>query len=253
MPSAIRAVIFDLDGTAVPSRIDGLPSPALCRAIRAAPSFVRFCAATGRSWQHAKGPVGVLQLKDPCVISGGTQIIDPLSEEILWQLPLPKQAVTLVKDVAVTFQKRLAYVNELTVTEPLPGAVHPPKGLINTIYMFEIQPEELAAVLARLRAIEELHAAPTQSWLTPDVTDLHITHSQATKEQAVVQLLRLLELPKARVAGVGDGHNDLHLFAAVGHKIAMGNAVPELKRQADLVIEPITRNGLARYIEQLEG
>ena len=41
------------------------------------------------------------------------------------------------------------------------------------------------------------------------------------------------------------------MFGAAGIKIAMGNAVPELKERADLVTESNDRDGAAKAIEQL--
>lgn len=51
--------------------------------------------------------------------------------------------------------------------------------------------------------------------------------------------------------GIGDGANDIHLFNAVGLKVAMGNAVPSLKEKADIVIGHVTDDGLAQYFEDL--
>jgi peptidyl-prolyl cis-trans isomerase B (cyclophilin B) len=48
---------------------------------------------------------------------------------------------------------------------------------------------------------------------------------------------------------VGDGHNDIELFRAVGRKIAMGNAVPELKEAADEVIGDIAQDSFAEFLE----
>lgn len=66
-----------------------------------------------------------------------------------------------------------------------------------------------------------------------------------------MELCDLLNLDRSEVAGVGDGHNDIHLFNAVGHKVAMGNAVPELKEAADVVIGSVSENGLAEFLQDI--
>ena len=48
----------------------------------------------------------------------------------------------------------------------------------------------------------------------------------------------------------GDSSNDLPMFEAAGLKIAMGNAVPELKKKADIVAYSNHIDGAAKVIEQ---
>lgn len=67
-----------------------------------------------------------------------------------------------------------------------------------------------------------------------------------------MELLRLLGVRKEDTIAIGDGHNDIHLFEAVGHRVAMGNAIPELKAVSDQVIGSITHNGLATYLNSLK-
>ncbi len=56
-------------------------------------------------------------------------------------------------------------------------------------------------------------------------------------------------LDPQHVLGIGDGENDLGLFAAVGRRLAMGNAVPALKAQADAVIPSVAADGVAWAID----
>ena len=71
------------------------------------------------------------------------------------------------------------------------------------------------------------------------------------KEHAIAKLLKILSVEKDRSVGVGDGYNDVHLFNAVGYKVAMGNAVPELKARADIIIGSVKEDGLAQYLKTL--
>ena len=61
---------------------------------------------------------------------------------------------------------------------------------------------------------------------------------------------QILGADRSEMIGIGDGHNDLHLFAAVGHKVAMGNAVDELKQAADETIGSVQEQGLEKYLER---
>jgi hypothetical protein len=55
------------------------------------------------------------------------------------------------------------------------------------------------------------------------------------------------------VVGVGDGENDLPFLSAVGLKLVMGNAVPELKPLADHVIPSLQEEGVRWAVEQFFG
>lgn len=243
-----KAIIFDLDGTAIPSRVDGMPSENLSQAITRASDTAYFSAATGRSWRHAKEPIRALGLVAPCVISGGTQIVDPITEKIKWEVIIPYNIVRLINSIARQYDKRVAYVTGLDVTD----SVLPTESVdllhINTIYMFDITAEQLHGIVGDIQETGEVNAAPTHSWIRPDVIDLHITHRDATKEYAVNKLCEYLGISKMNAIGIGDGHNDIHLFNAVGTKIAMGNAEDTLKKSADHIIDTIDNDGLATFI-----
>ena len=88
--------------------------------------------------------------------------------------------------------------------------------------------------------------------MNKDIIDLHITPSMATKEHAVSQLQNILGISKERTIGIGDGHNDIHLFNAVGFRVAMGNAEDSLKKNADLIIDTVDNNGLAKYLSSMQ-
>jgi len=104
-------------------------------------------------------------------------------------------------------------------------------------------------LIKALEPIKGITVSKAHSWTIPEGIDLHITNENSTKEHAVIELCSLLGVDRSNVAGVGDGFNDLHLFQAVGHKVAMGNAVIELKEAADQVIGREDANGLGEFIE----
>lgn len=57
--------------------------------------------------------------------------------------------------------------------------------------------------------------------------------------------------PKDRIRIVSiwvENDNDVHLFEAVGHKVAMGNGTEKLQSLADEVIDSVDEDGLARFI-----
>ena len=94
-----RAIIIDLDGTAVDSPQEKLPSQRLVDAIQKLQERYYICSATGRVWTFAKPVLQSLKLIDPCVISAGTQICDPVTGKILWQKTLSDECLDQALEV----------------------------------------------------------------------------------------------------------------------------------------------------------
>lgn len=64
-------------------------------------------------------------------------------------------------------------------------------------------------------------------------------------------VLKRLGLNKGDVIGVGDGENDADLFRASGFRVAVANAVPELKEMADWVTPAAAGAGVEQLSELL--
>ena len=56
-------------------------------------------------------------------------------------------------------------------------------------------------------------------------------------------------IPPERVIAVGDQRNDLPMFEAAGLSLAMGNAIPDVKAQADVVLGHHAEEGIAAWVE----
>lgn len=75
-----------------------------------------------------------------------------------------------------------------------------------------------------------------------------ITNKNVNKGIAIKQLLEYLKLGKENAIGFGDHINDHDLFESVGFKIAMANANPKLKEQADFITLSNDENGVAHFL-----
>ena len=61
---------------------------------------------------------------------------------------------------------------------------------------------------------------------------------------ALVHVAEVLGVPLENTYGFGDGRNDICMLKAVGHGIAMGNAIDETKAAAEYVTTDINDNGV---------
>lgn len=249
-----KALIFDVDGTAVNSPDQKIPTKRLHDAIRAVEDKYYVCAATGRPWPFAKIVLKALGLVDHCIISGGTQICLPTTGEIIWQCNIESADVLAVKNILLKYPKYGFVANDFTeddyYSKGLPVAeldASQDVFVIGYIYM----PEAMAKKIAdELRTIKGIACVIGNSHNNSE-KDVHITNRAATKEHAVAELLKLINVKTKNTYGFGDALNDINLFRAVNTKVAMGNAEPELKAAADEVIDTVANDGLAKYFENL--
>ncbi len=78
-----------------------------------------------------------------------------------------------------------------------------------------------------------------------------VLHAEGDKAHALSRLEELEGVDRARTTVFGDSHNDLGLFGAAGCKIAVANAIDELKEMADIVLPwSNDEDGVARYLEK---
>ncbi len=249
-----HAIIFDIDGTAVDSPSQKLPSEMLIQATHDLRTEYFLCAATGRVWTFAKPVLHSLQLTDPCIISAGTQICNPVTGEILWQKTIDGGALKEILSIFQQFPDYKLLYNDGNEDDYFNGGSYPKDFTTHEpVYFLEqvFIPDELALVAYdKLNSVEGVTCVMVVSQ-KPGCRDLHIINSSATKEHAIAELIAMLRIDKTNTIGIGDGHNDIHLFNAVHTKIAMGNAVPELKEMADKIIGSVQEDGLAGYFKTL--
>jgi hydroxymethylpyrimidine pyrophosphatase-like HAD family hydrolase len=79
---------------------------------------------------------------------------------------------------------------------------------------------------------------------------LDITDPLANKGVAISEIAKLLGIPLAEIASIGDGSNDVAMFERSGLSIAMGNASPQVQQKADFVTDSNGDDGFAKAIER---
>lgn len=251
-----RAIITDLDGTAVDAPTERLASPRLAKIIDTLHNKdIKVCAATGRSISFAQPMFESMELKDPAIVSGGSLIVDPVSHEELWSCNIERDSMNHILSILDSHSFVNYFWNNYDEDTYWTGGWTLDKlNREENVYFFGILsvPEnEVENLMQQLQAVKDISAVVVTGQFE-NAREFHITHSAATKEHAVYELERLVGVKKEEAIGIGDGHNDIHLFRAVGYKVAMGNAAPELKELADRVIGSVKEDGLAAYLEELD-
>ena len=209
----------------------------------------------------------------PFISSSGAHIIDPVSDKTLYYSPMPKEVLSIIVELAravpvpIIFQESdrifyegseelLEYLSEtykidITVADDLKA--HFIK--VDDILQVPIEPVKVymchdpAIVQGIEQKLEGYHLPIYMTYSAPPY--LEITSSDATKGHAIRQLATYLNIPLDRILAIGDSRNDQSMFEVVGKRVAMGNAVPEIKAAADIIAPTNDEDGVAWTLRTL--
>ena len=74
------------------------------------------------------------------------------------------------------------------------------------------------------------------------------TKKNATKEQAIMEVCSACEIKAEEIIAFGDDYADIGMLKLCGKGVAMGNAINEVKEEADCVIGSNDEDGIAEYL-----
>ncbi len=241
-----KALILDVDGTLILNQEDGVPSDKVKEAIIKANKFLHVGVATSRSYPLISHIAKALRLSGPSIVSAGSRIIDMDSQKILWEQPIDSK---IASNICKTLQKHKLYffIHENEESVKFSKRYTPKKPL--TFYVPSVNPQEVDDLIKEIHAIPKISAHKLPSWQKGQFT-LSITHAYATKQHAILELANLLNIKTHEIIGVGEGGNDFPLLMACGLKVAMGNAVDDLKAIADYIAPSVEEDGVADVINK---
>lgn len=241
-----KAIILDLDDTTVVHGKDSLPTDKVTNAIARAKEKIHVCIATARTLADALPVMRHLDLSGPCVLTNGTQIFDPHTSSIVHDVLLPVGIVSQIyplcsaNDLEVILydgQKDFVYTG---------GEI--PENLLS-IYIPKISLDKIDDLVTLFSIDTHVHVQKLVAW-DKRFMSIDITNSEASKLHGILEIAKILHITTEEIIGVGDGYNDFPLLMACGFKIAMGNAVPELKVIADFIAPSVYEDGVATVIEK---
>ena len=241
-----KAIFTDVDGTLITNEYGGKLTKRVKKIIINSKKNIFFGIASGRPLDRVTFIFEELGLKKPCIINGGSQIVDPVSRKVLWQQPiLPKDLNTVRKQLnklhekvwVVDGVKEYRYEKTMKLNSPL------------HFFISKIEETKADKLIGRLSHIPTLAMTKVVAYHKGYIS-LQITHAEATKHQAIMKAAQLMDINNEEIIGVGDGYNDYPMFKACGFKVAVGNAVEGLKEKADYIAPPVEDDGVADVLEK---
>lgn len=106
--------------------------------------------------------------------------------------------------------------------------------------------EAIVGVAEELKSISSCYISYYKDTYSPDLWLLEIFGPGVSKAAGVARLRK--RLGADRVVAFGDNLNDIPMMKEADVAVAVGNALPQVKEIADVVIGPNTDDSVARYI-----
>lgn len=237
--------MMDLDGTTIPNKVDGLPSQKVKKAVQMATKIIHVGVATARPMFLLHDILDALPLEGPSIITGGSQIIQCPTRKIVWEKSIEVNDLKKINDLC----------NELGISYSTDYSLAPadvtnsnPESLFQ-LYFGRLQAHEVERITTVFSSVHTVALHKIPSWKEGTI-DLVVTHALATKQHGILEVAKILGIETHEMIGIGDGYNDFPLLMACGLKVAMGNAVPDLKEIADYIAPTVEEDGVADVIEK---
>jgi Cof subfamily protein (haloacid dehalogenase superfamily) len=259
----VRLVIADVDGTLLTP--DKLLTPRARAAVRdVIKAGIAFTITSGRPPRGMKMVIDDLHLQSPITAFNGGLFLQP-DLSVIQEHVIPSEVIAPIVDILT---KHALDVWSYTDTEwrvpsrhgphvdreewtvkfaPAVGAIFPGAAdrVIKIVGVTDDQNAMASAIADVRRAFgEHVSAALSQPYY------LDITHPSANKGEVVDVVSRLLSVPVAQIATIGDMPNDVLMFERSGVSIAMANATADVQRAARFVTSSNTEEGFALAMER---
>jgi hypothetical protein len=242
-----KAIIFDVDGTLVPNRRDGMPSKKVIKAINASSKKFNIGIATARSYWQVAHILDVLHFSAPCIITGGAQIIDPKTRKTFVERNISKEDIEKVAIIA----KKMGI--GLTVANREGEIVYKKNEIPDNpldVYTNSINLEKADEFIKNISHISSISSHKASAWEDNTKICVTISNPKSSKQDAILEVANLLNIKTDEIVGVGEGYNDFPLLMACGFKVAMGNAIPDVIEIADLVVGSVDRDGVLEVLSK---
>ena len=275
-PATIRLLVADVDGTLV-THDKVLTERARAAVARMRDAGIQFAITSGRPPRGMEMLIAPLALTTPIAAFNGGMFVKPdlsVIEQRVLQADVIEPAMETLRAYRLdtwiyrgtdwfVHERHGAHVDreEWTVKFP-PTVVADFTGLTSNVAKVVGVSDDLEAVrecetAVRKQFATKVHTRQTNPQRETLVTAarsqpyyLDVTHPEANKGYVVTRLSKLLDIPVAEIATIGDMPNDMAMFEKSGISIAMGQAVEEVRSAATYVTSSSEEEGFAKAVEE---
>ena len=258
-----KLLACDLDGTLMDETFTF--TPRVKAAVTLAMSGgVAVTIATGRAYPSALPFAQELGITLPLICTQGGLVQDPVSGKVLHQAVMP---LALAHEIVALSQQHGWHLTLYVDDQVYLTSLQYPRAFYEQMFSLPLRVvNDLSAAITRPPAKFIIVAEPEEAdAIVPMLRErfagrLHIVRSHrnfvegnpldASKGQALARLAARLGVPQSQTAAIGDNDNDADMVAWAGLGMAMGNAHPDLKAVADIILPSVEKDGVAVAIEK---
>lgn len=256
------SMLFDVDNTLLTEKKE-IPAGLLECLSRIKSRGIDIGLCTGRGYQALKHTVLLPMLKVGIegihIVSGGAQIINSKGE-MLEGHPISVDFVNqVIKHYLHKTQMRVVMVSHeaMFLNEPY-VAIAQRSWQSNVLSLNQYAGEQV--YLINVNNINSslypdfFHNSPVNiRFMTPSglPASVDITAAGINKGVAVKRLIQMGVIDPLKTMGFGDSANDTEFLREIGYAVAMGNASPDLKKEAHLVIGHVNDGALPKFLLEL--
>ncbi|NMA55725.1 MAG: HAD family phosphatase [Firmicutes bacterium] len=258
-----RLLVLDLDGTVLDqnSRLTARTEAALNKAQTLG---LKITFATGRLFSDALPYAKRLGLTLPLILNHGA-ILQTMSGKILARHQIESysaQALIAIADQTGTacqlYKAGQLYLQHLAPwnQEYLRYSTVTPHIVPDLAAIAAQEPEQIDFLgepkeLNQIKALIESNLGSRVTITSSYRHLLEVLAAGVSKGAALQHLAAQLNIPLEATIAVGDGYNDIGLIRTAGLGVAMGNAPEAVRRQADYITAPNSKDGLALFLDRL--
>jgi Cof subfamily protein (haloacid dehalogenase superfamily) len=267
----IKIIVSDLDGTLLSdSGVIGIETKQLISQLQ--DCGVIFAFATGRLHSAVTGIAKELSIKSPIISLDGSMIRSTTDGSRIYESFVNKKHVRRALKFAeeqllniVLCHDEAIYYTDRNSNMPILSDKYGAKYKEVTSYDDYID-RTLEVVLFSdaansMRYVRDRFLFPFsigsnisfyKSHRHPNISFLEIRRSGSTKGKGLERLLKYHKIKPNQAAVLGDWYNDISLFETDAFKVAVANAIPEIKRMADMVTSKSNNEeGAAKFFKKV--
>lgn len=255
----IGVVLSDIDGTQIihGEQFPSVAVQAAARRLRA--NRIPLLEVTGRSYSLMRELAIPLDLRDNlCTLDGGATVAHAGSGEVVWSRWLPAELTQSIVTNIGRLCTDIYFDKDSQRRTPSEAVMTMKNGRLTveaTPSVFAIfgteKGKDIIKALGKLSGIKHTPIMGYENSQTQRC--IQVVEASVDKQSGIKRMLDYAHLGNRRTLAIGDGMNDIPLFAAAGPdgiKVAMGNAPHELKDIADWVAPSVDDDGFAIAMER---
>ena len=263
----IKLIILDIDKTITnkENEITEYTKKVLQQAVKKG-MYVILCS--GRTNEYVVAKSKELEITPMVISSNGTLVYDYQQQKNIYIDSIERREIEKILNYATEFQincklnaittryhNKLVPVEERNDSKSLEELKNKPEEIVQ-IFAYHREYESINKFIEKIINKKKYNIENNSSNLVkkPKKDDnffwVDIIKNNNSKGKAISKLREYLNIKKEETICFGDHINDFNMFQYCGITCAVGNAMDELKKQADYITLPSEEDGVAKFIEE---